>query len=142
MPKFSKPSLDQLSTCHPNLQAVFNEVIKFRDCKILEGHRNEEAQHQAFITGKSKLDWPNGNHNKFPSDAVDAAPYPVEFPLPTDSAQVKQKKLMQFCVFAGYVLATADQLGIPLRWGGDWDMDTDLKDNSFDDLVHFELRKK
>ena len=29
--------------------------------------------------------------------------------------------------------------GIPLRWGGDWDVDTELKDNDFDDLPHFEL---
>jgi peptidoglycan L-alanyl-D-glutamate endopeptidase CwlK len=26
-----------------------------------------------------------------------------------------------------------------LRWGGDWDMDTKVSDNDFDDLVHFEL---
>jgi hypothetical protein len=28
---------------------------------------------------------------------------------------------------------------LKLRWGGDWDMDTEVKDNKFDDLVHFEL---
>jgi len=28
-----------------------------------------------------------------------------------------------------------------IRWGGDWDMDTQTKDNKFDDLVHFELKK-
>ena len=32
-----------------------------------------------------------------------------------------------------------EQMGIDLIWGGDWDGDTDLKDNAFDDLVHFEL---
>lgn len=26
-----------------------------------------------------------------------------------------------------------------VRWGGDWNNNTELKDNSFDDLVHFEL---
>jgi len=26
-----------------------------------------------------------------------------------------------------------------LRWGGDWDRDTQVDDNNFDDLVHFEL---
>jgi peptidoglycan L-alanyl-D-glutamate endopeptidase CwlK len=28
-----------------------------------------------------------------------------------------------------------------IRWGGDWDMDNDLSDNTFNDLVHFELYK-
>ena len=33
-------------------------------------------------------------------------------------------------------------MGIDLIWGGDWDGDTDLNDNNFDDLVHFELKRK
>ena len=32
-------------------------------------------------------------------------------------------------------------MNIKLRWGGDWDRDTQVKDNSFDDLLHFELIK-
>ncbi len=39
----------------------------------------------------------------------------------------------------GYVMGTAQSLGYPLRWGGDWDADTETNDNRFDDLVHFEL---
>ncbi len=42
-------------------------------------------------------------------------------------------------LFAGYVLATAKAMGIDLRWGGDWNRDTEVRDNSFDDLVHFEI---
>ena len=30
-------------------------------------------------------------------------------------------------------------MDINLRWGGDWDQDTEVKDNRFDDLGHFEL---
>ena len=41
--------------------------------------------------------------------------------------------------FAGVVKGIASQMGIGIRWGGDWDMDTEVKDNRFDDLVHFEL---
>jgi len=36
-------------------------------------------------------------------------------------------------------MGTAQSLGYPLRWGGDWDGDTETNDNRFDDLVHFEL---
>jgi len=30
-------------------------------------------------------------------------------------------------------------MGVDLRWGGDWDGDTEVRDNGFDDLVHFEI---
>ena len=43
--------------------------------------------------------------------------------------------------FAGYVQGVAEQLGIKIRWGGDWDSDFDFKDQTFNDLVHFELRE-
>jgi hypothetical protein len=44
--------------------------------------------------------------------------------------------------FAGFVmgLATAMNLGDRIRWGGDWDGDHELTDQTFDDLVHFEMR--
>jgi len=42
-------------------------------------------------------------------------------------------------LFAGFVLATAKAIGVDLRWSGDWDSDTEVRDNSFDDLVHFEI---
>ena len=32
-------------------------------------------------------------------------------------------------------------MGIPVRWGGDWDDDTEVKDTGFKDLPHFELRR-
>ncbi len=47
--------------------------------------------------------------------------------------------------FAGFVMATAKQLkdkGLithDMRWGGDWDRDTEVKDNVFQDYPHFEL---
>lgn len=129
MPKFSKESAVRLATCHPDLQKVFNTVINFQDCTILEGHRGEEAQNKAFAEGKSKLKWPNGNHNKSPSEAVDATPYPIDW---YDTGRLY--------VFAGRVLQIADELGVELRWGGDWDGDSLTRDNTFNDLVHFELK--
>ena len=42
--------------------------------------------------------------------------------------------------FAGMVMGIAKAKGIGLRWGGDWNQNTELKDNGFDDLPHFEIR--
>lgn len=129
MPKFSSRSTKRLETCDARLQKIFKKVIEGFDCTILEGHRGEEKQNAAFKKGNSKLKYPNGKHNSIPSVAVDVIPYPIDW---------EDRERMSY--FAGYVIGCAKSMGITLRWGGDWDMDTKVKDNKFDDLVHFELR--
>lgn len=129
MPSFSKTSYQKLSTCEIPLVTIFMEVIKHFDCTILTGHRNEEDQNKAFNDGKSQIKWPNGKHNSLPSKAVDVAPYPIDW---------GDRERMNY--FAGFVKGIATSKGIEIRWGGDWDNDTEVKDNSFDDLVHFELK--
>lgn len=125
---FSKSSNDKLLTCDIRLQNIFNEVVKFVDCTILEGHRDQAAQDKAFAEGKSKLKWPNGNHNKSPSRAVDVAPMPIDW-----------NDREKFSYFAGVVKGIAFKMGYKIRWGGDWNSDNQVKDNSFDDLPHFEI---
>lgn len=126
MPKFSKTSLRKLETCDARLQRVFKEVVKHFDCTIIEGHRSEKRQLKLLRQGFTKLR--RGNHNSYPSKAVDVIPYPIDW---------HDRERMHY--FAGQVIATAASMGIQLRWGGDWDQDTEIKDNRFDDLVHFEL---
>ena len=100
------------------------------------------------MSGHSKVDWPKSKHNQSPSIAIDIAPWinnSVPWPEhPTNWQYATQrdryiKNLAQFYHFAGYVLSRAAYLDIGIRWGGDWDSDHDLRDNKFDDLVHFEL---
>lgn len=134
MSKYSDTSKGRLKTCHKDLQLIFNTVIAHFDNSILCGHRDEAAQMEAYNSGKSKVKWPNGKHNRVPSMAVDAAPYPIDW-----------EDRERLTLFAGYVLGVAEVLhdeGMVthrLRWGGDWDIDTEVADNGFDDLVHFEL---
>jgi hypothetical protein len=133
MPQFSAKSIERLQTCHPDLQRVCNEVIKHFDCTVLCGTRPKADQDAAVAAGNSKTPWPKSKHNPMPSRAVDIGPY--EKPeQPIDWADRERLTL-----FAGFMLGTAASLGINLRWGGDWDQDTEVQDNSFDDLVHFEL---
>lgn len=128
MPSFSEGSLAKLRTCDPRLRALFEAVIREFDCVILEGHRDQATQDKAFAEGKSKLRWPQGKHNTVPSLAVDAAPYPIDW-----------KDRERFTYFAGVVKGMSFIMGIPIRWGGDWDRDTELANNDFDDLPHFEI---
>ena len=128
MPKFGKRSKERLATCDERLQEVFNEVIQFVDCSVLEGHRGQERQDQLYIDGKTKVKYPNGRHNSKPSNAVDCTPYPVDW------ADRERQTL-----FAGFVIGLARAKGIKLRWGGDWDQDFQVMDNRFDDFPHFEV---
>ena len=129
MPQFGERSRRSLETADPKLQRLFMEVIKHYDCTVLEGHRGQVAQEEAVQKGLSKTHWPDSKHNKFPSLAVDVAPYPINW-----------KDTQRFYHFAGFVKGVAEMMGIPIRWGGDWDSDTDLHDSSFVDLPHYELR--
>ena len=129
MPRFSKKSLSKLETCDKRLQDLFLRVVQKFDCTIIEGHRSKDRQNKLFKEGKSKLKYPKGKHNAIPSKAVDVAPYPIDW-----------NDRERFTYFAGYVVGIAYQMGLKIRWGGDWDMDTQVKDNNFDDLPHFEIR--
>ena len=129
MPYFGKKSKERLNTCDSNLQKVFNEVIKHVDCSVLEGHREKDRQNKLFEEGKTKVKYPDGRHNRQPSSAVDVTPYPVDW-----------KDRERQTLFAGFVIGVASQMGINLRWGGDWDQDFQVVDNRFDDFPHFELK--
>lgn len=126
--QFSALSKSKLETCHPELQRLFNEVIKYYDCSIICGHRTSEEQDEAFRTGKSLLRYPSSKHNKTPSLAVDVIPYPVDW-----------KDMKRFYHFAGFVLGLATSMGIPVRSGLDWNGNMNFKDENFHDAPHFEL---
>ena len=128
MPKFGKRSKERLATCDERLQKVFNEVINYVDCSVLEGHRGEREQNKYFAEGKSKVQYPLGRHNAKPSRAVDVVPYPIDW-----------NDRERFHLFAGFVLGIAYSMDISLRWGGDWNQNFEVDDNNFDDFPHFEL---
>jgi peptidoglycan LD-endopeptidase CwlK len=132
MPNFGSESRRQYATLHRDLQRICDEAIKIYDFVISEGFRGKEAQNAAFNKGASQKQWPDGEHNKMPSTAMDCYPYPVDW-------SSKEANTQRTVLMAGIILATAFHLGIPLRWGGDWNMDGDTRDEHFRDYGHFEL---
>lgn len=141
---YGESSQAQLATCDTRLQAIAAAVIHIMDVKVLEGHRDEEKQNKAYAEGKSKVKWPNGEHNSLPSKAFDLAPYPVIWPTPEmkkHNFEKYVKAVARFYLMAGVVMACAWFLKVKIRWGGDWDGDWDLFDQKFDDIGHFELEE-
>jgi hypothetical protein len=128
MASFGRRSKANLSTAHPDLQRLFNEVVKHFDCSVTCGHRGKEAQNEAYHSGRSKVKWPDGNHNSKPSQAVDVIPYPVDW-----------GDIKRFYMFVGFVRGIAASMNIKIVAGADWDGDTQVKDQDFNDLPHFEL---
>jgi len=130
--EFSLKSKEKLATCDQRLQDLFNRVIQRVDCTIIEGRRSAERQDHLFEMGFSKLRWPDSKHNSTPSIAIDAAPYVFDVGIPWNNQN-------QFCYFAGIVMGIAFEMGIELRWGGDFNRNDIPGDQKFFDAAHFEL---
>ena len=125
---FGRNSIEELDTCHPDLQLLMNRAIKYYDFSIVQGHREQEAQDKAYAEKKSKVKWPNGKHNQLPSLAVDVAPWPTDW-----------HDLKRFYYLAGIIQTLANFMKIKVRWGGDWNMNNNFSDQLFVDLPHWEL---
>ena len=128
MPQFSQRSRALLDQCDPRIVQVMEEVIKTIDISVLTGHRDQATQDEAYRTGHSQLQYPQSKHNPMPSLAIDVAPYPIDW-----------KDTGRFYLVAGFILGIAKSMGIEMRSGCDWDQDWQIKDNNFNDLIHFEL---
>ena len=124
MPRFGKTSRRRLKGVDVKLINVLNELIKIMDVTIIEGLRSEERQKELLKQGKTKTKF--SKHIK--GKAVDLAPYPIDW-----------KDRERFHYMGGMLRGIGKQLNTDVRWGGDWDSDGEIKDNSFDDLVHVEL---
>ena len=119
--KLGTRSLQNLSGVHPDLVAVVKLAISIteQDFTVIEGIRNINRQRQLLKAGKSTT----MNSRHITGHAVDMVPWPVDW-----------NDLERFEVVAEAMKAAAEELDIPIVWGGDW--------KSFYDAPHFELDRK
>ena len=125
MPRFGRRSKERLKGVDAKLVNVPNELKKRMDVTVIEGLRSQERQNELVAQGKSKTKF--GKH--VAGKALDLAPYPVDW-----------EDRERFHYMGGLVRGIGHSLGVSVRWGGDWDSDGEIKDNSFDDLVHIEIK--
>ena len=114
-------SKQNLSGVHPDLVAVVKLAITIteQDFTVIEGIRNINRQRELVKAGKSTT----MNSRHITGHAVDMVPWPVDW-----------DDLGRFEVMAEAMKQAADELDIPIVWGGDW--------KSFYDAPHFELDRK
>lgn len=120
MYKLSQRSLDRLKGVHPDLVKVVKRAIELteHDFSVIEGVRSVETQREYVAKGVSKT----MNSRHLTGHAVDL--YPVGRPTPWERCVVVAKAMQK----------AADELDVPIVWGGSW--------KSFYDGPHFELDRR
>ena len=119
--KLGTRSLQSLSGVHPDMVAVVKRAIEITevDFTVIEGIRHINRQRELLKAGKSTT----MNSRHITGHAVDMVPWPVDW-----------EDLERFEAMSEAMKTAAEELEIPIVWGGDW--------KSFYDAPHFELDRK
>jgi peptidoglycan L-alanyl-D-glutamate endopeptidase CwlK len=136
---FNQSSLNRLETVHPELReiALMVETIKPHLIPPLGGGRTKEEQEDCFNRGASKKHYPHGKHcigteaGRELSDALDFAPL-------TLGGKVDWEQMVEFVYLGGLYMGIAEAMGVPLRYGYDWNQNGILSDETFIDAGHVE----
>ncbi|WP_315569474.1 M15 family metallopeptidase [Haemophilus parahaemolyticus] len=124
--KFSQRSEDNLNGVHPDLIKVVRRALQLStvDFTVIEGVRTKARQKELFAKKATKT----MNSRHLTGHAVDLVPYPLDWNNKHAFEQVAQA-----------MLKAAKELGITIRWGGDWNINGRSDDEKFYDGPHFEL---
>jgi len=127
-------SLKNLELVHPDMVKLVKLAHIVYPLYVIEGKRSKERQAELLKSGASKT--MNSLHCVDPlSLAVDIAP------LDFDWKKAEHPNELRKCYYlAGVIKAIAHFNNIGVRFGGDWDGDNDFSDQTFNDLLHFELK--
>jgi peptidoglycan L-alanyl-D-glutamate endopeptidase CwlK len=138
--RLSDRSKRNLIGVHPDMVAVVTRAIEITpaDFMVIEGVRTPERQKELYAQGRTKpgkkVTWTlNSNHFKQPDGfgrAVDLLPEPYDWKDPG-----------QFDKVARAMREAGKQLGVKIRWGGDWDQDGRAREKGETDSPHFELAR-
>lgn len=131
-------SLKKLEGVHPILIAVVQRAIQLssQDFSVLEGVRTKERQRQLYAQGRTApgnvVTWTMTSKHFAQSDgygrAVDLVPFPLDWNTPA-----------KFDAIGAAMKSAANELGVKIRWGADWDADGKPREKGETDSPHFEL---
>lgn len=136
--QFGAASRKKLIGLHPSLVSVVTRAIEIssQDFVVLCGVRTIDEQKELYAQGRTKpgaiVTWTLKSRHLPGSDgfgrAVDLAPYPIDWDT-----------LSKFDAIAAAMMNASKELGIPIRWGADWDKDGIARERGESDSPHFEL---
>lgn len=136
--KLGLASRKKLEGLNPDLVAVVTRAIEVttQDFTVLCGVRTLEEQKELYAQGRTKpgdiVTWTLKSRHLPAADglgrAVDLCPYPIDW-----------NTLSKFDAIASAVMQASKELGVPVRWGADWDQDGKPRERGETDSPHFEL---
>jgi len=140
MYQFSTRSRQKMSGIHPDLYNLLERAIQvtMQDFSVIEGIRGIERQRMLVRQGKSQT----MNSRHLTGHAADLVPFPVTWDW------------RYFFPIADAMITSAKELNIPLRWGGNWQVNdvrewegtakelNQAYDGDFPDGPHFELPRE
>lgn len=148
MPTFGAVSQTHLAGVTPALVRVCERALELGgrigfDFSVVDGLRTPAEAQANSAAGTSQTQHSKhlaGSDGK--ARAVDLRPYPrIQNGLEVDRNTWKTtpEVLARWWVLRTLMFLAAAELGVKLRWGGDWDGDLDMRDHPFLDAYHFEL---
>lgn len=140
---FGKRSRDNLLGVHPDMVKVVNRALQIcsqtggPDFSVIEGVRTEARQKQLYAQGRTTpgqiVTWTlKSNHFR---NKVTGYGHAVDL-FPGSWNDVKLFEKMAQAMFQA-----SKELGIPIRWGADWDRDGNFREKGETDSPHFELAR-
>lgn len=127
-----------LAGVHPHLVGVVERAIELtaQDFAVIEGVRTLDRQRDLYAQGRTEpgpiVTWTMRSRHFVHADgyghAVDLVPWPVDW-----------DDLTKFESIATAMFSAAQELGVALRWGADWDQDGQPRERGESDSPHFEL---
>jgi hypothetical protein len=156
MPNFGSRSKANLATAHPMIRYTTGMAIKYYDFTVISCFRDEELQNSLVAQGVSKTPWPTSMHNHLSTEADIVRGHATEVGVPLSLAfdfapwfpnppHLRWNNGHEFYHMAGLIMGETREFladwGYRWRYGGDWDGDQSLTDQTFFDLGHLELRR-
>lgn len=141
-------SLAMLAGVDPRLVRVVQRAIEITpiDFKVVCGVRTLAQQKALYAQGRTKpgpiVTWTlNSRHLPDPKTglgcAVDLLPAPYDWVVKDDKSTPEVDD--NFKKLADAMMQAGRELGIPIRWGANWDGDTMIREKGETDNPHFEL---
>ena len=135
--KLSQRSLNRLVGVNENLVNVVKRAIEISevDFMVVEGLRTKQRQEELYAQGRTKpgkvVTWTMKSKH-IDGLAVDIAPC-------NKDGSINWNDLKMFDKMADAVFKAAEEIGVKIRWGRDWDMDCIRGEKGETDSPHFEL---
>jgi peptidoglycan LD-endopeptidase CwlK len=134
----SSQSRAKMNGVHPDLVRVVERAITLTtvDFSVLEGVRTLKRQQELYAQGRTKpgpkVTWTMNSKHRAQVDgfghAVDLVPYPLDW-----------NATSKFAAISKAMMAAAKDVGVKVRWGGNWDGDDRPGEKGEFDGPHFEI---